>query len=1136
MKRKFTYFGVALAVLLLLSCTLTALFPVAAGEPLPSLLYGVPGREDNVTYSTVELYERLFGVSPTEAEAKYLGTTGITFSYNSTVPNNLLSTEYHAEEGRLSVTIRPYTYVAANGQTVTWLPVRATIDGEPMDLTECDGVYRCDLENLFYTEDFDMQVEYAWSVTVPREVLSALRTSAYSVGSDALARLSEHEKAMASYNAAMERYEAWQAYLAWQKVYDDYLLAAEAHRVAKEAYDDYCAEYDIYEDELANYNAWQDYFDYSESTADQIAAYNKYMAYLKQIKPVEEKLALMESLFVTDSNNWQMYGSIMGGSVTKVLEDEDLLVNKLGYGEAFIRLAGDATEVLRKLLPEYARLRNEKYATEHDRIEALYGYYTKNYAELGKQFKNLYTVLKSLYEDYTVFLAIQSLGKLDHYVQFVGQLYVISTCLDESGYRDPKWTIYDGNKAVSLSAVVESVHLLKDGVWDPAKSPMPAYAEPAEYIAPMDPPAGNPPSKKPTPPTEVKNPGDAPTKPDNPYQNGIPDEATHPGDAPAAPVFDSVTKALMEEIQKGILTQYQGAFEPITLSYTATVDKKVSIQNLKTVSFYDAHGVLLDSFQLNYGESVSYPLPELESTAQYHYTPRGWISIDGSAVDLVTVKSDLALMPAYSKTLRSYQITWILDGEAITKTEYYNDQKPPVPPAKWSLEDQTAGHYHYTFSGWDSEPRPVTGDAVYRGEMLGSLRNYTVTWVLYGDRTVTEEWQALSTPTFTGDTARPADSRVYRFVGWRGPTGALQGDTVYTAQYESVKLAVGGSGAAMDVEHTDSELRVHATASSLDISAAVDYAIEKNKRLVVSWENGFALSFGAEELNTFDASGCRHIVLQSQTEGDTTVFELDFYNSAWKKLETLGEGMRVTLPQERFENCETVFFAYDKEGWKRLEDGVLHVTGSVKLRRALAYDLSIAPHQQCNTVSMQPNAVAGDRVSLKLKCVFGYEVSGATVLDADGNAIPVDKDMTFIMPKSPVSITLNVTAIQYTVTFVVDGKVVSRAEYALNEAIKLPDDPTLTKNDGYVYSFVSWGDVPAVAAGEVRDMVFEAQFSRAQENVDYDTELGGSMLFDVYLPLAGVLILLLVAGFITWRVLKKRKKKKQAAEKSATTE
>ncbi len=1136
MKHRATYWGTALTGALLCLCMMAgALLPAVANEPLPSLDYGIPGREDNTTYSTVDLYEQLFGTQPTAAETTYLGTTGITFSYNSNVPNSLLTTEYDSEAGLLSVTILPYTYTASNGETVTWLPTVATIDGEQMTLTEENGIYYCKLENLFYSEDFDMQVEYAWSVDIPVEIQEELRNTAYTLGSAGLDRFAAYEEELAAYRDAMTRYEDWQAYLAWKEIYDAYLLELAAYRAAKEAYENYCREYAKYEDELERYELWQDYYN-NAPTEEEILAYNKYKKYLSDMKIVTAMLPLMESLFVADSNGWQMYGSIMGGSVLKVLTNEDLLVNTLGYDEAYIRLAGDATDVLRGnkeknlpgLLPEYDKLRKATYASEYERVKALYGFYQNHYEELKEQFTNLHNVLYRFAGDPVVVPVIKGYGKWDHYLQFVGQLYVISSCLN--GSRDKNWSIYNGDRGTfSLSEVVESVHMFPAAGWNPTSYPMPEEAPPADPVVSIDPPTVEQPAKKPVKPEPVPNPGNAPVAPENPYENGIPAEAEHPGTAPTAPVLDAMTSALMEEIRTGVLKQYTGTFQPVTFSFTSVVNKKVSIKNLKTVSFYDAHGNFLESFQLNYGESVNYPLPELESTAQYHYTPRGWISIDGSSVDLVSVKSDLALMPSYSKTLRSYTVTWIFNGETVSESRYYDETSIPTPPAKWSLADKTQGHYNYTFSGWDSEVKPVTGDATYRGEMIKTLRNYTVTWVLYGDKVITEEWQALSTPVFTGDTARPSDSRTYRFIGWKGPVGVLQGDTVYTAQYETTKLAVGNSGVVMDVVHSDEMIQVHATVPSLDVSSAADLAIAEGKTLNVVWDNGFSLSLCGEDLRAFDASNCRHIVLQRSTDGNAVCYALNFYNSAWKKLDQMGEGVVITLPYERLEDRETVFLVMGEDGWERWEERTIRVKGSAEIRQVYSYAISVAPNKQCNTLSMQEQAVAGDRVSLKLKCVFGYEVSGATVLDANGKEIPVDKDLTFVMPEGAVSITLDVTQIKYTVTFIVDGKVVSSAEYALNEEIKIPDAPTLPPHDGYIYTFISWGDVPAVAVGSERDLVFEAQFSRAPEYVEYRLEGGGSVLFEVILPLVGVGILLLIAGLITWRVLRKRKKKAMAA-------
>ena len=179
--------------------------------------------------------------------------------------------------------------------------------------------------------------------------------------------------------------------------------------------------------------------------------------------------------------------------------------------------------------------------------------------------------------------------------------------------------------------------------------------------------------------------------------------------------------------------------------------------------------------------------------------------------------------------------------------------------------------------------------------------------------------------------------------------------------------------------------------------------------------------------------------------------------------------------------------------------------------------------------ALAPTAVFGETVSLKIRCQYGYEVVGATVLMADGTAVAVNEDLSFVMPDGAVMVTLEVAQIRYHVSFIVEGEILHQAEYLLGEEIFIPADPTLPAKDGYSFIFTGWGDVPAIANGEERELVFHASFVRAEQNVDYSTGHNNNMLIEVYLPIAAAVLLLLIAGLITWRVLRKRARRRAIA-------
>ena len=1125
MLRRFTYpIGTVTAFFMCLVLLITTALPIVAeGTTVSSLDFGIAERENNKTVDASELYEALLGRAPTAGEDAYLQTTGIVMVYNDLVPDSRVSTDYNGDTGVLSVSVLPYTYTAANGESVTWIPTGARIGGMDVVLTKNGDAYTGALENIWYSEDFDMEVDYEWRITVPADVVKELATSAYQTGQYAIEQTAEYDRLLSAYWEQMERHEAWKGYTEWQALDAAYQIEKEQYRLAKEAFDAYTAAYRAYEQELAVFEQWQAYFEYNNFIANHYQEYVRYKNYQAALQPITDMLALMDSLFIADSHNWQMYGSIMGSSVDQVLENEDILVNTGQANKEDIRLAGDATEALRVLLPQYAAIRNASYENEHDRIAAKLSFYTEHYDALAKHFKDLYRTLNDLFKNKVVKLYIIEQGKHDHYVQFVGQLYVFATCLDRGGDRDPNWKISD----MTLSQVVESVHLFPDGDWYPGNKTMPTYAPPVEYVAPADRPDGDQVTQKPTAPTPiVSDPGDEPIAPVNPYEGNIPSETAHPGDLPKAPEFDGVTKTLMREITDGTLKKPSACFTDVTLTFASRVECLVSIHNLKTVTFYDLNGNLLHRVTVNYGESVHYAVPELEATAQYTYIPRGWASVDGTPINLAFITDDISLIPEYTKILQFYDVTFVLNGERVTTSWPYGTT--PTPPSKWLLSSYEQGHYVYSFSGWDRPIETVCEDVTYVGEIIRTPKNYTVTWVLSDGVSVTEQHPALSTPVFAGSTDRAPDDYLYTFKGWLGHMGTLTGNATYRANYEATPLATGEGGRTLHVVHGDDRITVLAEEGTVDLSTLAAYAKAEQRTVTIQWNSGITLTLDADAWSEL-SSACRYVTLRTVSVAGGVGYRLGFFDAAWRELTTIGTDVTLKLPTTNGDAKKTVFCRVENGETVWLTDDALVLTGGIELQRYDAYSLTPIPNNLCNFLSLSPYGIAGQRVSLRLDCVWGYEVSAATVITADGRQIPVDADLTFVMPDEAVTVTFTVTEIRYTVTFIVDGVVWSYAEYALGEDILRPADPIKDPTDEYSFTFIGWGDVPAVAAGDVRDMVFEASFFPTKQNVDYSTGHNYNLFLELYVPLflGGMALLLLLIALLLWLLVFRKRRKKR---------
>ncbi|MBQ9797163.1 MAG: hypothetical protein IJW50_05525 [Clostridia bacterium] len=1122
MKSKRTYLCAGFVSLLLCAVMICGtILPAAGAEVLPSLDYGNPTMENNTTLSAVELYRLLLKKDMTAGETLYWTQSDLSMTYNRLIPDSRISTDYNGEEGVLTVTMRPYTYTAGNGVTVTWIPTGASIGGKSYPLTEADGTYGFLVTDCYYSDDFDMDVEYTWEVEIAASVIEALHTDAYEQGKSASDELKAYQKKLNVYNKLLEEYEAFTSYEQWEKDYADYCAELAVYTELKKVYDAYSKEYEKYAAELDAYNQWQNYFDQMEAYRKNEEPYAEYQNYYKSFMAAVNKLAMFESVYVKEPRGWQMYADIMGSAVTQVLDKRELLVTG-GCNEADILLAGQATENLRVLLKGYADIRTAKYSSDHQKYSAMYSYYLKNYNALKKNFCDLYKTLKGLYDGNTIVQrTIKEMGKDEHYRQLVGHLYVVSTCFDQNGYRDAKWKI----AGRTLEQVLDPVHLIADGDWDPANTPFPAKeVAKVDRIEEPTRPTVKQPDFEPDAPTPVPNPGDPPAVVKNPYDYPKPDKVEHPGEAPAAPVFDALTEALRIEVDGGVLKAYEGVAKPTTLRFSEKITRAVSIRNLKTVTFYNVDGSILHQATVNYGESISYPMPERPDTAEYAYRPLGWVAPDGSDANMSFITEDLSLYPLYEAKKQTYTVTWVVDGVSYPMVLAYGTV--PVPEAYVPISSWETQYYCYEFSGWDREVTPVTGNATYTGTMQKLPKKFTVTWYVQNSTEgISEQWAYGETPVFGGELNIPSDRYVYTFLGWDKTIMPVQGDITYTAKYEKTPLAIGGENEVLLPEHTEDAITLNTAQPSLNVLEAAILAAREEKALVVAWENSLALSLQGDALQAFLTSGCQRIVLQSEEIDGDLYYQLHFYNGNWQDMTEAQFEAQITLPYSKSNGVETLFDVRTADGWTRLESAELSVSGSVTVRRCNSYSIKAVASELCNVSKLVKNALAGEVVSFDIPCVYGYRIVGATVTTADGTQVPTD-GLTFVMPAAVVTVTPVVEKMIYHVSFVVDGKLWSSAEYEAGEIIVLPEAPTKEAEEGFIYTFIGWGNVPATASGDETELVFEAVFSKAQLGADYDTGNNNNVLIEIVLPCVIAGIVLLVGGLITWRVLVKRHRRR----------
>ena len=176
--------------------------------------------------------------------------------------------------------------------------------------------------------------------------------------------------------------------------------------------------------------------------------------------------------------------------------------------------------------------------------------------------------------------------------------------------------------------------------------------------------------------------------------------------------------------------------------------------------------------------------PAKPSTAQYSYTFLGW-SRDADAEtaqsDATTnVKADRTVYPAYSKTLRTYTVTWKNSDNTVLETDtnvpygttpQYNGSTPQNP---------TSGGGNFT--GWSPAVSTVTGNVTYTASYIPTytVRFYNGTTLL--DTVTVQKGQNA---TYSGATPVNADDATLTFLGWSPNPTNVQGNMDCYAQYQS---------------------------------------------------------------------------------------------------------------------------------------------------------------------------------------------------------------------------------------------------------------------------------------------------------------------------------------------------------------
>ncbi len=1168
-----------LLALILLGASLGAFGTVSAAAETPAphaLDFSNPASEATVEIAPSELLALLEGCTPGDlpaVEVDYLDRMLLDapLRYSDAIPGSLVETAYN--RNTLTVTARPHRYTAENGVTVTWSPVALLLDGTEHPLTDDGEIHSVTVENVPESEGRVLEVRYISRLSLSAEQADGYRGYTYGAALHLAEARDQNLAAIAEYEAhvtAYEQYrEAHKAYLLQSAAYETYLVELGRFERADAAYQAYLADRAAYETALGKYHDYEAALAQYES--DRVAylaaveqydadlrayeaAFAYYQTFAAELSVIKEKLATLDSAFVHNSQGKQMYATLMGDTVATVVENRKELEAYAKCEPAHIDTANGSTALLQRLLTEYKSLTT---------LRERYAFYTEHYVELRDNFIALQGALEALFKNSTVQAILIQKDRYERYIEFLSQLYVIATGLEDEGNRSTAWGVRGKNfntttgeyDFYTYTDMLEPAQIPPDlNNSDPRSHPFPAGApdEPIPPAVPV-PPTKPTPVTEPSPPDVVAAPGQAPAVVEQPVE---PTPVSEPGKRPAALVHTDTQKALLAAYDEGILIARPVA--PATLTLETTLSRRLTLQNKSIIEFYDADGkTLLYATELDRGEAITYPhaAPTRAETEKHIYTFAGWKTESGELLtDLGVVDAAVeSFYASYTATVKRYTVTWLTGDETVTSSVEYGAVPTHPSGAPTRTDGKDPPQYTYDFlgwqlsgeEGWTTELPPVRGDVTYEAIFDATLCRYTVEWLLWEGHSIREVYDYGVTPTPPTELSRPEDDRfLYEFTGWSVDPSPVVGDTTYTALYRARPIVTTGDGQSAPPPVLD-DAKTTYTATMDDKSLAVTELLALAERydraIVLAYPTGgLELQFTAAFIAELRAAGCATVSIVPTTRATD--------NLRWAILFADAEG-NALAPQNPFTLRRTGATAYTRayaiaaDGTARplpatLAEGILqvklsgeHISASAVVLLRDEFPIELGQCKEAILTADHEVAEAGTLVHLTVSHSDGWDRTALRIVGSEsGNEYALLAGDTFYMPHEPVLITVELSQRSFTVTFTVDGVEIDRRTYHKGELIVLPPAPVkpgeITEEGEVVYTFTGWS--PAVNAETVvtGDATYTATFQRSvNRGADaYTPPHAADRSYLLLTELASVLLLIptAIAGL---RRLRRRKRR-----------
>ena len=331
-----------------------------------------------------------------------------------------------------------------------------------------------------------------------------------------------------------------------------------------------------------------------------------------------------------------------------------------------------------------------------------------------------------------------------------------------------------------------------------------------------------------------------------------------------------------------------------------------------TVTFVNKDGAELYCYKEDVNKKPVYKgdNPTITPTAQYSYSFSGW---DPAIEDTTTVTADTTYTAQYEESLRSYTITFAVDGVSHQQIFNYGDK----PVYSGNPSKAADAQYTYTFDGWSpeiDETTTVTGTASYTAQFKQTLNKYSVTFV-DDDGTILKEAKEYDYGTAAADIEKPDDPTkavtaqyTYYFTGWDSAVADVTGDAIYTATYSNVVNPY-------NITFVDDDGTILKEAKEYDYgTAAADIEKPTDPTKVATAQ--YTYQFDGWDPEVTEVTGdATYTATYSSTVNTYTVKFLDEDGTELQKIEDIEYGKTPVFTNDTPTKEATAQYTYSFAGW-----------------------------------------------------------------------------------------------------------------------------------------------------------------------------------------------------------------------------